>query len=263
MLKSLRVDIPHVGASMSAIVFVRQPQSGPLCAVVDVGGSPVIEVHRLHLTDVTPAPNLPWTRPTFPVFAYLVLHPTRPILIDTGVGIGNAFIDELYSPVHHDIDVALGSHGVSVDDVATVITSHLHFDHCGQNNRFAGSNVLVQRAEVEAATAALYTVPDWAFPPGIDLTVIDGDHQVATDVRIIATPGHTPGHQSVLIKDGDSRRTLVCCQAAWNVNSFDTATLGDDGWDEATGAASLKKLHALKPDRVMLSHDPDEWRARR
>jgi len=234
-----------------------------LCAVADVGKSLVIEVHRLHLTDVTPAPNLPWTRPTFPVFAYLVLHPTGPILIDTGVGIGNAFIDELYSPVHHDIDTALGSHGVSVDDVLTVITSHLHFDHCGQNNRFPGSNLLVQRAEVEAATAALYTVPDWAFPPGIDLTVIDGDHQVAPDVQIIATPGHTPGHQSVLINDGDSRRTLVCCQAAWNVSSFDTATLGDDGWDEATGAASLKKLHALKPDRVMLSHDPHEWRARR
>jgi N-acyl homoserine lactone hydrolase len=231
--------------------------------MADVGESPPIGVHRLHLTDVTPAPNLPWTRPTFPVFAYLVVHPTGPILIDTGVGIGNAFIDELYSPVHHDIDEALDRHGVDIDDIATVITSHLHFDHCGQNHRFAGSRILVQQADVEAATAALYTVPDWAFPPGIDLTVIDGDHQVATDVQIIATPGHTPGHQSVLITGGDGTRTVVCCQAAWNVSSFDAATLGDDGWDEATGAASLERLHTLNPDRVLLSHDPDEWQARR
>jgi glyoxylase-like metal-dependent hydrolase (beta-lactamase superfamily II) len=101
----------------------------------------VIDVHRLHLTDVTPAPNLPWTRPTFPVFAYLVLHPTGPILIDTGVGIGNAFIDELYSPVHHDLDEALDRHGVSTGDIATVITSHLHFDHCGQNE----SSLFVKR----------------------------------------------------------------------------------------------------------------------
>lgn len=82
----------------------------------------MIDVHRLHLTDVSPAPDLPWTRPTFPVFAYLVLHPVGPILIETGVGTGNAFIDELCAPIHHDLDDALDRYGVGVDDIATVIT---------------------------------------------------------------------------------------------------------------------------------------------
>jgi N-acyl homoserine lactone hydrolase len=167
--------------------------------VAGAGESQIIEIHRLHLTDVTPAPYLPWTRPTFPVFAYLVMHATGPMLIDTGVGVGSALIDELYSPIHHDLDEAVERHGVRVDDITTVITSHLHFDHCGQNNRFARSTIFVQRAEVEAATAEMYTVPEWAFPPGVDLTVIDGDHQVASDVTIVSTPGHTPGHQSVLM----------------------------------------------------------------
>src|SRR3954447_8646339 len=99
----------------------------------------MIDVHRLHLTDVTPAPNLPWARPTFPVYAYLVMHHDGAVLVDSGVGIGNGLIDELYTPVHHDLDDALGRHGVSVDDIGTVITSHLHFDHCGQNHRFAGA----------------------------------------------------------------------------------------------------------------------------
>lgn len=53
-----------------------------------------MRVSRLHLTDVTPLPELPWARPTFPVYAYLVEHPTGPILIDTGVGLGNAVIDD-------------------------------------------------------------------------------------------------------------------------------------------------------------------------
>ena len=220
----------------------------------------MIEIHRLHLTDVTPAPSLPWARPTFPVFAYLVLHPAGPILVDTGVGVGNTFIDDLYSPSHHDLDAALAAHGVAVDDVGTVITSHLHFDHCGQNHRFAGSKIVVQRAEVDAARAPRYTVPEWAFPPGIDPTVVDGDHQIANGVWVIATPGHTPGHQSVLVDGGEGSRTIVCCQASWNVRSFGAATLGDDGWDEAKGAESLRKLHALDPDRVVLSHDPHEWR---
>lgn len=223
----------------------------------------VVDVHRLHLTDVTPAPNLPWARPTFPVFAYLVVHSNGPILIDTGVGVGNQFIDELYGPVHYDLGEALHRHGVGIEDVTTVITSHLHFDHCGQNQRFADSTIIVQRAEIEAAKAAHYTVPEWAFPPGIELTVIDGDHDVAAGVRIVATPGHTPGHQSVLIDQGPGRRTIVCCQVAWNVSSFGSAVLGDDGWDQAAGAASLERLHEFAPDRVLLSHDPHEWRPRR
>lgn len=220
----------------------------------------MIEVHRLHLTDVTPAPNLPWARPTYPVFAYLVMHPAGPILIDTGVGVGNAVIDDLYSPVHRDLSEALGSHGVGIDDVRTVITSHLHFDHCGQNDKFARATILVQQAEADAAQAPLYTVPEWAFPPGIDLTLIEGDHNVASGVQIIATPGHTPGHQSVLVDADDGTRTIVCCQATWNVSSFDAAGLGDDGWDQAVGSASLQRLQALKPDRVFISHDADEWR---
>ena len=223
----------------------------------------MIDVHRLHLTDVTPAPSLPWTWPTFPVFAYLVLHSTGPILIDTGVGIGNSFIDELYSPVHYDIDEALDRHSIAVDDIATVITSHLHFDHCGQNNRFGHCRILVQHAEVTAARERLYTVPEWAFPPDAELTVIDGDPHVATGVDIVATPGHTPGHQSVLIHSQNGTRTVVCCQAAWDVSSFGAATLGDEGWDQSIGTASLEKLHALDPDRVLLSHDPAEWHAQR
>ncbi len=217
------------------------------------------EIHRLHLTNVTPAPHLPWARPTFPVFAHLVLHPTGPILIDTGVGVGHAFIDELYSPVHHDLDEALARHGVAVGDITTIITSHLHFDHCGQNHRFRGARVIVQHSEFEAAQAPLYTVPEWAFPEGIDLTAIEGDQEIAAGVRVVSTPGHTPGHQSVLIEGAAEGTTIICCQASWNVLSFGEATLGDDGWDQTTGAASLEKLHALRPQRVLFSHDAQQW----
>ena len=124
-------------------------------------GSPAAS-HRRH-TGAAP----PLTRPTFPVFAHLILQPTGPILIDTGVGIGNAFIDDLYSPQHHDLDHALRANGVTTNDIETVISSHLHFDHCGQNHRFSHAAVIVQHAEVEAAKAPFYTVAEWAFPPDV------------------------------------------------------------------------------------------------
>ncbi len=59
----------------------------------------------------------------------------------------------------------------------------------------------------------------------------------------------------------DGVRTIVRCQAARDVASYAASTLGDDGWDQRVGAASLRKLHALNPERVLLSHDADEFRA--
>jgi N-acyl homoserine lactone hydrolase len=159
-----------------------------------------------------------------------------------------------------DLDEALRAYAVGVSDIETVITSHLHFDHCGQNNRFGHAAIFVQRAEVEAAKAKLYTVPEWAFPPEVDLTIIDGDHDVCAGIRAIATPGHTPGHQSVLIEDDHGTRTVVCCQASWTANSFGEGSIGDEGWDDATGAASVTKLRSSEPDRVLFSHDPETWR---
>ncbi len=222
----------------------------------------MIEIHRMHLTDVTPAPQLQWTRPMFPVFAYLVLAPAGPILIDSGVGYGNDFIDELYSPVHHDLDEELSAHGIRAHDIGIVITSHLHFDHCGQNHRFPHAKIFVQRAEVEAAKAEFYTVPEWAFPPTVDLTVMNGNYDVAAGVHVIWTPGHTPGHQSVVIDDG-GLRTVVCCQAAWESRSFDALSLGDEGWDEAKGSTSVRMLRALNPNKALFSHDSEPWRSHR
>jgi N-acyl homoserine lactone hydrolase len=106
-------------------------------------------------------------------------------------------------------------------------------------------------------------VPEWPFPPRVDLEVIEGDHEVASGVSVVATPGHTPGHQSVLIEDRSGARTIVCCQASWNGGSFEAATVGDEGWDAAAGVASLKKPRALDPDRLLLSHDSNEWQPRR
>lgn len=103
---------------------------------------------------------------------------------------------------------------------------------------------------------------EWAFPPSIELSVIDGDQEIASGVRAVATPGHTPGHQSVVVETAEAT-TIICCQASWSVSSFREATLGDDGWDQAAGTASLEKLHALRPDLVLFSHDPNEWRAHR
>jgi hypothetical protein len=52
--------------------------------------------------------------------------------------------------------------------------------------RFAHAQLLVQRAEVEAAREPCYTVPEWAFPDSVELTEINGDHRVAPGIEVSA-----------------------------------------------------------------------------
>jgi len=195
----------------------------------------------------------------FPVHAWLVRHPDGPILVDTGVGIGNALIDEWYRPRVTPIGDALGAIGVDVEDVAAVILSHLHFDHCGQQAA-VDAPVYVQAAEHEAAGVAGYTVPGWATIPEHRLRLVDGDQEIAEGIHLLATPGHTPGHQSVLIEAGDDR-VLLAAQCAFAADELRTgrpavSNLYDETW-EAPARRSLGRVRGLAPVTCHLSHDPD------
>ena len=200
-------------------------------------------VHRLHLTDVTPAEHLPWANGPVVVNAYLVDHADGPILYDTGVGHGSALIDDWYSPVHHPLDAAVRRFGCDPDDVVAVVNSHLHFDHCGQNPRFPGVPILVQRAELDAARAPRYTVPEWVDFPGARFHVLDGPADVAPGVRLVPTPGHTVGHQSVVV-DTDDGPVVLYGQASEGLDDFVPPP-----WLEALGPAT----------RVLFAHDDREW----
>lgn len=85
--------------------------------------------------------------------------------------------------------------------------SHMHFDHVGVANEVTGATLLIQRAEYDAAFADPVTVP--GFDPALygnleyaDRVTLDGDHDVFGDgkVRIIAAPGHSPGHQVLFLE---------------------------------------------------------------
>ncbi|MEO7573268.1 MAG: MBL fold metallo-hydrolase [Acidimicrobiales bacterium] len=195
----------------------------------------------------------------FPVHAWVVRHPDGPILVDTGVGVGHPLIDEWYRPQVTAVDEGLRAVGIEVDDVVAVVLSHLHFDHCGQQAA-VDAPVYVQAAEHQAARAAGYTVPEWATIPEQRLRLVDGDREIAEGIHLLATPGHTPGHQSVLIEAGDDR-VLLAAQCAFAADELRTgapaeSNLHDETW-EATARRSLERLRSLTPVTCHLSHDSD------
>jgi N-acyl homoserine lactone hydrolase len=131
-------------------------------------------------------------------------------------------------------------------EVRAVINTHLHFDHCGGNRCFAGTPTYVQRSELAAAVAPDY-LEEWARFPGATYVELDGDAQLFDGVSVLFTPGHSPGHQSVLVEAADG---LV--------------VLGGDvtySMRELIGGAtpSILRIHELRPQRVYLAHHREPW----
>lgn len=219
-----------------------------------------MRIDRLLLSQVTLPASHPRAGAACSVYAFLVHHPQGAVLVDTGVGHGHPDIDRLFQPVHHDLDAALADHGYDPVDVVMVINSHLHFDHCGANRRFPGIPLVVQRIEWEAAHGPRYTVPEWVDFPGATWQAVDGEAEILPGVRVIPTPGHTPGHQSVVIEDG-GQRDVIAAQAVYDPGELEAeASVEPLPPDEAAAtAASARRIKALRPRRVLFSHDPRPW----
>jgi glyoxylase-like metal-dependent hydrolase (beta-lactamase superfamily II) len=211
--------------------------------------------------------TLPDTHPEGPgpcvVDAFLIRYGDAAFLVDTGVGSGYAPIDSRYRPERADLLGVLAGHGVRPGGVTGVICSHLHFDHCGNNRLFAGVPIYVQRTEYEAAQGDRYTVREWLLFAGADYRLLDGALDLTPRVRIVPTPGHTIGHQSVVVMH-DSGVELVVAQAAYSAAEFQSYLLPsphlrDDAWSKSAYAQSIRELHALQPRRAYFTHDANVW----
>ncbi len=193
-----------------------------------------------------------------------VRHPGGVLLFDTGLGGPHPNIDYLYKPQKHSLDNALDSIGLATGGVSTVANSHLHFDHCGGNPSFPRTPIFVQASEYEASHEPGYTTPDRVDFPAADLRQLDGESELAPGLTLFPTPGHTPGHQSLLIHAEDGL-VILAGQAAYTAREFDDPAnpdaAGIDGaWDRAACLASIDALRALHPVLVLFAHDAAAWR---
>jgi N-acyl homoserine lactone hydrolase len=111
------------------------------------------------------------------------------------------------------LDAGLAMIGWSPAEVDIVINTHLHFDHCGQNKLFRQARFLVQKKEWQVAHHPIATqvgiyMRELFDPPAVDSAAwnfIDGEYEVAPGLTIIPTPGHTAGHQSVIVDTSEGR----------------------------------------------------------
>ena len=194
------------------------------------------------------------------VYGFVIHHSRGPIMVDTGVGKGEPEIDSLFSPVHHPIEDSFARVGVRLNEVRMIINSHLHFDHCGNNRLFPGVPLVVQLIEYEASQQAGYTVPDWINFPGADWKTVEGETELLPGLRVLPTPGHTPGHQSVLVEQADGTE-VIAAQAVYDPDELDkeASTEPLHEVEAHQTSASARQIKAARPQRVLFSHSSRVW----
>ena len=199
-----------------------------------------------------------------PCFGYLVDHPDGLLLVDTGMG-SDPDVDRHYRPVRRPLGDAVGALGFDLDDVRYVVNCHLHFDHCGGNPLLADRTFFVQRVELEAARSTEnYTLPELVDPPGLDYDVLDGEAEVLGGVVIIPTPGHTDGHQSVVVTSADGTVVVAgqCHDSATGYAADVLALRSRRSGNPDVPVfppAWLERLQAMDPRRVVFAHDQAVW----
>jgi len=143
-----------------------------------------------HLTSEVVFSGAKW-----PGFSDTIEHPVGLVLVDTGMIDTTPALDAEWQPTPHPLPDDL------VSRVAVVVNTHLHFDHCGGNRLFPGLPIHVQRRELaDARTEHDYTVPEWVDFPGATYAEHDGEVEILPGVRLLPAPGHTAGHQVVVVE---------------------------------------------------------------
>ena len=225
----------------------------------------------------------------FPVYGVLVDHAEGKFIFDTGFDAGHiqnvASFTEPEQSAQQSIPGQLDMIGVRPSQITHVVNSHYHIDHCGGNKYCTHATTICHQCELEVLKAPApneqLAYSDLSFAPGIrqatppsaDVGVapdlytprfetLKGDQELAKGVFLFETPGHTPGHYSLLVKLASRRPMLFTADACYSRKNLDMRCIQAGNHDPARALESLDRLVTLaeRHDAEMFfSHDPESW----
>jgi N-acyl homoserine lactone hydrolase len=208
-----------------------------------------------------------------PYYAWLIEDPKYTIVVDTAVSVRwrevhpEALV-KAYPPHLEQgerLDTLLAEVGSSTRDVDMVINTHLHYDHCGNNEMFPQARFLVNATEHRHAknpgwwdaagyVQALFNIPKLKY------RMVKGSIEVTPGVNIIPTTGHSPGHQSVVVQLKETGLVVLGGDAIYLRENVELPILPGIYWNAERYANSVEKLKYLVEVRkatLLLSHSPE------
>jgi N-acyl homoserine lactone hydrolase len=214
-----------------------------------------LEVKRLHLASLQGPDGNTW-----PVHGFVVTHPGGAVLVDTGVG-GPEHVLNDWRVVNRSAAEALAGLDMTPGDIDLVINTHLHFDHCGQNAVFKHAPCYVQRAELARSERESPELYGWFGFMDARFELLDGDAEILPGLSVIATPGHTVGHQSVVVHAADGGQDLLIGDAAYTPRTYHAPPGGKlppgQASDETAWRESLTRIRSVGAERVHFCHHTD------
>jgi N-acyl homoserine lactone hydrolase len=209
--------------------LIRLP--GDQLALVDTGMS------RLHVED----PDLTWRGKTQAAWLTPVMRPEDSLL---------------YRLAQLDIEP---------QNIDYVINTHLHFDHAGNNDLLGNATFFVQREQYDLAKDNPSFPNQYWNLPSLSYELLDGEQELFPGVLAIPTSGHTPGHQSVLLRLPETGALILCGDAVYCQENYDY-----DSWDSqadpTTARESAMKLRTLADTEqatMFYGHDREQARTMR
>ena len=215
-----------------------------------------------HRKFFTPEGNL-----SLNVACYLMRSEGRTILVDTGVGRGpSAILDGVRGQLMQEFQIK----GLSVDDVDTVVITHLHPDHVGWNltetagkyrPTFPRARCLISQVDWDffrqPQTLERYPYMAESVLPLEDMGNVDfipGETSITGEVSTISTPGHTPGHISVVIASQGERGIVIGDVAHSLVQAHESHwNCGFDADPEQAGRTRTELLDRLEREGFLVA----------
>ena len=196
---------------------------------------------------------------------YLIKHSQGWFLWDTGVADEVAAMPNGLAPAdpravlwHRPKTLAaqLDQLGVKPSDIKAIAISHTHPDHIGNVEMFPTATLYVQKAEYE--WPGVNGAP--RFKPEHPATKLEGDRDVFGDgsVTILSTPGHTPGHQSLLVKLPHTGAIVLSGDAVHFKGNWDNLGVPIMNFNKEQTLASMQKIsETLTKEKAQLwiNHD--------
>jgi N-acyl homoserine lactone hydrolase len=227
-----------------------------------------------------------WTEP-LPIYAFVIEHPEGLIVVDTGE---TASVSEPgYFPWWHpyyryglqewvqpeqEIGPQMRALGLDPNDVRWVLLTHLHTDHAGGLAHFPKAEHLVSRQEymyAKGRRGLLRGYPSNRWPAWFNPTLVDLQAQFSGpfpntylltstgDVRFVPTPGHTPGHLSVVVT-APQVTYFLAGDASYTQDLMLTGKADGVSMDRQSAQRTLERIQEFcrrTPTVYLPSHDPD------